>query len=374
MNMRAHIEVDLDMIEYNIDQMYLGMKGVSKLMAVVKTDAYGHGAVPIAKRLDANEQVIGFATATFEEAKELREAGITKMILILGYTFPYCYEELISYELIPTVYSYEAAKELDCVAKALGKTLEIHIKIDTGMGRIGIIPDEKGLELVHDIYELEHIRIAGIFTHFAKSDEVDKTHARMQLHSFLEFIDRLKKDYAMDIPYVHAANSAAIISMEDTRLSFSRAGIAMYGICPDEAMKPLGIDLKPVLQLYTHIIHLKEGVVGNTISYGGTYEVKRDMKIATIPIGYGDGYPRGLSNKGYVLIRGKKAPIIGRICMDQCMIDVTDIEGVSVMDQVTLIGTDGEEHISVEMLSEWSGVFHYELVCNLNKRVKRIAF
>lgn len=369
---RVCATVDLDAVLYNMEQMHQNIKNGAKMMGVIKTNGYGHGATPIAKQLEKLDYVFGYATATVEEALKLREDGIKKPILILGYTFPYCYENLVTEEIRPAVFRLDMAKELSEKAVSLGKTLKIHVKVDTGMTRVGIYPDEKGLSFVKEVSMLPGLEIEGMFTHFARADETDKTYAFMQFRKFKKFTDRVKAELGISIPICHCANSASIVELPETHMDMVRAGITLYGLWPSEEVSKEIISLKPVLSLYSHIAFLKDVPKGVAISYGGTYVTPDQRRIATIPVGYGDGYPRGLSGKGYVLIRGQKAPICGRVCMDQFMVDVTDISDVQEGDLVTLIGKDGSESITMEELGGISGRFNYELACDLGQRIPRV--
>ena len=316
--------------------------------------------------------MFGFAVATPEEAHILRMAGIEKPILILGYSFPYSYEMLAEEEIRPAVFREDCLEELSDAAQKAGKTIRVHIKVDTGMNRIGIRPDEDGLAFVRKVCGCKGIEVEGIFTHFYKSDEVDKTCAEGQLDIFLAFVDRVEKELGIEIPYKHCANSAAIMELPKSGLDLARAGIAMYGLYPSEEVSKTSVPLKAALSLYSTVVYVKDIRAGETVSYGGTFTAKKPMRVATVPVGYGDGYPRSLSGKGWVLIRGKKAPILGRVCMDQFMVDVTEIEGAAAGDKVVLLGADGQEYISAEELGELSGRFNYELVCDLCKRIPRV--
>jgi len=266
----------------------------------------------------------------------------------------------------------DMAEELSETAVRLRKALKIHIKVDTGMTRIGIRPDEEGVLFVKRLMELPGIEIEGIFTHFARADEKDKTSARAQFEAFTAFTERLERELSLYIPLKHCANSASIIELPETQLDMVRAGIILYGLWPSDEVNRETVKLRPLLSLYSHIVSVREVPAGTSVSYGGTYVTDKRRRIATVPVGYGDGYPRGLSGKGTVLIRGRRAPVCGRICMDQFMVDVTDIEGVKEGDLVTLIGSDGGERITMEELGELSGRFNYELACNLSGRVPRI--
>ncbi len=369
---RVWAEVDLDAIWENMVHMKENIAENTKILAVIKTDGYGHGGVPIAKMLEQLDFMFGYAAATYEEAHVLREAGVKKPILILGYTFPYCYEELIREEIRPAVYRRDTVEELVAAAVKVGQKAKVHIKVDTGMGRIGITPDEEGLEFVRFLMGHPELEVEGIFTHFAKSDEEDKTSAYHQLALFQNFIDRIQTELGLTIPVKHCSNSAAILEMPQANMDMVRAGITTYGLYPSEEVSKDIVPLRAAMSLYSHIVYCKTIHAGQSVSYGGLFTAQKDTRVATIPVGYGDGYPRSLSGKGYVLIRGKKAPILGRVCMDQFMVDISEIPGVMEGDKVTLLGMDGTERITAEELGELSGRFNYEFVCDLGKRIPRV--
>ena len=369
---RVWAEVDLDAIWENMVHMKENIAEKTKILAVIKTDGYGHGGVPIAKMLEQLDFMFGYAAATYEDAHVLREAGVKKPILILGYTFPYCYEELIREEIRPAVYRRDTVEELVAAAAKVGQKAKVHIKVDTGMGRIGITPDEEGLEFVRFLMGHPELEVEGIFTHFAKSDEEDKTSANHQLALFQNFIDRIQTELGLTIPVKHCSNSAAILEMPQANMDMVRAGITTYGLYPSEEVRKDIVPLRAAMSLYSHIVYCKTIHAGQSVSYGGLFTAQKDTRVATIPVGYGDGYPRSLSGKGYVLIRGKKAPILGRVCMDQFMVDISEIPGVMEGDKVTLLGVDGTERITAEELGELSGRFNYEFVCDLGKRIPRV--
>lgn len=369
---RVYATVDLDAIRSNCVNMKKNIAPDTKMIGVIKTDGYGHGAVPIARELESMDFIFGFATATVEEALLLRRSGTQKPILILGYTFPYCYEDLIAEEIRPAVFRMDQAKALSECGEDLQKQCKIHIKVDTGMSRIGIRPDDSGIAFMKEVLELPNIEVEGIFTHFARADETDKTAAYDQITKFKNFIARVREELGYEIPLKHCSNSAGIIELKDANMDVVRAGVTIYGMWPSAEVKKDIVPLEAALQLYSHIVYIKDLEPGRAISYGGTYTVKEPMRVATIPVGYGDGYPRGLSNKGYVLIHGKKAPILGRVCMDQFMVDVTGIPEATEGELVTLIGTDGDQNITIEELGVLSGRFNYELACDLGKRIPRV--
>ena len=368
---RVYAKIDLDAVTYNMEQMKQRVNGDTKIMAVIKSDGYGHGAVQVAEVLGKYDYIWGFAVATLDEAVVLRTEGIKKPILVLGCIFPDQYLEMLDNDIRMNVYTEEMAKEISYMARREGKTAYLHIKLDTGMARLGFAVNDESIDAITRISKLPNVNMEGGFTHFAKADEMDKTFTENQISQFIAMTEKLK-ERGVTFLYEHCANSAAIIDVEDARFDIVRAGISTYGLYPSEEVNQDAVHLKPALALKSHVAFVKEIEKGTPVSYGGTFIAEKKMKIATIPVGYGDGYPRSLSGKGYVLIRGKKANILGRICMDQFMVDVTDIEGVSFGDKVTLIGRDGNESISVERLSELSGRFNYEFICALGKRIPRV--
>ena len=368
---RVYIQVDLDAIKENVQNMKANIAPETKMMAVIKTDGYGHGAVPIAQVLEDYDYIFGYAVATPEEAMALRVANITKPILILGYTFPYAYDSMALQQIRPAVFREDSLPLLNQSAKKCQTKMKVHIKVDTGMGRIGITPDVYGIEFIKKVLSYDHLEIEGIFTHFANADVADKTNVNAQLKRFSDFVEQVEQTLKITIPIKHCANSAAIMELPNANKNLVRAGITLYGLYPSDEVDKNTVSLRPALSLFSKIVFVKEIHEGQGISYGSTYIAKEDRKVATIPVGYGDGYPRSLSNKGHVLIRGKKAPILGRVCMDQFMVDVTDIPDVKEGDVVTLLGRDGEEQITAEYLGDLSVRFNYELVCDLGKRIPR---
>ena len=367
--------IELANIKHNMDCIAAHIGGDTKIIGVIKTDGYGHGALPVAKELEKLDYIHGYGVATAEEAMQLKNNGIRKPVIIIGYSFPDSYEEMLIRDVRLTVFREDMLDEIEATAARLGIYAKVHIKVDTGMGRIGISYDEAGLDFVKKaINNYPHIKVEGIFSHFARADEADKTSANRQLARFDEFIKEIKDKLGFTFDIIHIANSAAIIEMPDAYKHYVRAGIIMYGMWPSDEVDHDSIDLKPLLSLTTHITFIKEVDAGAEISYGGTYVTDKRTKIATIPVGYGDGYPRLLSGKGEVIIRGKKVPIIGRICMDQFMADVTDIPDVAEGDEVVLIGRSGDETITMEDIARQSGMLNYELSCIIGKRVPRAYY
>ncbi len=368
---RAVAEIDLDAILYNVGQMGRHIAAGAKIMAVIKADGYGHGAVPIGKELEPLDIVWGYAVATAEEAWILRRNGLEKPILVLGAVFPEQYQGLVGQEIRPTIYSLQQAEGLEEFLSRQGTSLPVHVKIDTGLSRLGFQATEKAAGEVAQIAGMGHIIVEGLFTHFAKSDAKDKSMAISQMERF-GTMQKMLAGYGISIPIAHCSNSAAIIDMPEAHMDLVRAGISLYGMWPSSEVQKENISLRPALSLKSCIVFLKELEQGRAVSYGATYETSGNQRIATIPVGYGDGYPRSLSNRGYVLVHGRRAPICGRICMDQFMVDVTDIPEAAEGDIVTLVGTDGAETITMEGIGELSGRFNYEFACDLGKRIPRV--
>lgn len=367
---RVIAEVDLNAIAHNINQIKKTLHEDTQLMAIVKADAYGHGVSGILKTL-VDEKVHRLGVAILDEGIQLRKQGIDLPILVLGYTPGILSSQIIEYELTQTVFTYEMAKAISDAATSLGKTAKIHIKIDTGMGRIGFLCDEKSIKIIKDIHELPGIEIEGIYSHFSCADEEDKAFSYFQLKRFKDLLHGLEQE-GIHIPIKHLANSAGIIDLEESQFNIVRAGIILYGLYPSSEVATHKVKLQPAMTLKTHVIFLKEVESGTPISYGGTYVTDSPRKIATIPVGYGDGYSRLLSSKGKVLVNGQLAPIVGRICMDQFMVDVTHIESIEVGDEVVLFGKQGDNFINVEDIADVIGTINYEVVCMLGKRVPRV--
>ena len=371
---RVCAHIDLDAILHNLEQMHAHIDADTKIMAVIKADAYGHGSVPIAWEMEELSYVHGYGVASVEEAMQLRNANIRKPILVLGYTFPYSYETLINQEITPAVFRRDVLQQLNEIAGRMNVKAPIHIKVDTGMTRIGIRPDEEGEAFVKEALACENLIVEGIFTHFSKADEADKAFANGQLTKFRAFVEKCERDNAFKFKYVHCSNSAGIIDMPDANMDLVRAGIILYGMWPSNEVSRDALKLEPVLSLKSHIVYVKDVEAGVPVSYNGTYITENTTRIATIPVGYADGYPRNLSNTGTVIICGKRAPIIGRVCMDQFMVDVTHIPECKEGDEVTLIGRDGNECITIEELGDISGRFNYEFACEIGKRTPRVFF
>lgn len=365
---RVYAEINLDAMCSNVSQALERMKP-AKLMAIIKTDAYGHGAVRSAKALD-EIGVYAFGVATPGEALELRRAEIKNPILILGYVFEEYFDRMIENDIDLALFDLNTAKLLNSHAEKLGKKARVHIKADTGMGRIGFQPCDESAEIIKEIAALNNIEIDGMFTHFACADSKDKASVNRQIERFTNFVAKVKSE-GVSLPIVHCYNSASIVDFDKPLFDMVRCGIITYGLEPSDEVSKTNIKLQKVMSIKSHVAYVKKVGAGFTVSYGSTYVTDKETEIATIPVGYGDGYPRTLSNKGMVLIGGHFAKIIGRVCMDQFMVDVTGL-GVSCGDEVILMGSDGENSITAEEIGNLSGRFNYELVCDINKRVPRV--
>ena len=365
---RICADIDLDAVRTNIINIKKGLCSKTKVCCVIKADGYGHGACEIAKAID--DLADFYAVATIEEAEELRMYAPEKPILILGHVHPDDYVRACAGDIRITAYDNDSV--INIIEKTLSKEIyaqKVHIKIDTGMSRIGFNPDKTSLEIIKKLYEsAPMIEIEGIYTHLYASDSSNKDSANRQLDLFLNFISHLEAE-GIYIPIKHCSNSAAAITMPDANLDMVRLGIAQYGLYPSEDVHEL--KLYPAMSLKSHVIMVKTIPEGASVGYGASFTAKRDTRVATIPAGYADGYPRSLSNRGYVLINGRKAPVIGRVCMDQFMADVTDIPGVSKGDEVILIGSSDDQTVTMEELSALSGRFNYEFACGISKRVPR---
>lgn len=364
---RTYIGIDLDALNYNIDNIKKKING-AKLLAVIKADAYGHGAVQIAREIESRCNFFG--VACIEEAVELLKAGIKTPLLILGYVFEDVYDIVVKNDIRIPVFSYDMAKALSDEAVKQGKTALFHFVVDTGMSRIGFQCTEDSVAECVKICALPNIKAEGIFSHFATADEADLTKTLLQKDKFAGFVKALS-DKGIEIPIKHLNNSAGIMNFDDT-FDMARSGIITYGLYPSNEVEQALIDIKPVMSWHAAVSHVKMLDAGREISYGGTYTTKNSRKIATIPVGYADGYPRCLSNAGRVIINGRFAPIVGRVCMDQFMVDVTDIDDVFVGSEVTLIGENGTLNISVEDIADHANSFNYEQVCRISRRVTRI--
>lgn len=366
---RVYAKIHLDHIEENMKAIRRNLMPETKIIGVVKADGYGHGAVPVAKKIEP--YVEAYAVAAAEEALQLRRHGIEKEILILSVVPESSYRELIEADICLTMFQAEKAKKLSDIACSLGKTAKVHLAVDTGMSRIGLMPTEEAADRAAEMAKLPCLKIEGMFTHFARADETDKTPTIKQLEKFKMFKQMLQKR-GVEIPLCHCSNSAGIVDLRDANMDMVRAGIMIYGMYPSDEVKKDCVLLKSAMELKSFITYIKEVEAGVEVSYGGTFRTERKTRIATISIGYADGYPRNLSGKGHVLVCGKKVPILGRVCMDQCMIDVTDVPEAEEGMEVTLLGRDGEAEITMEELAADCGGFHYEIPCLIGKRVPRV--
>jgi alanine racemase len=366
----VYAEIDLDAIAYNIKNIKKLVKD-KEVIAVVKADCYGHGALDVVPTLLENG-ASRLAVAVLTEGIELRNDNIKAPIMILGYTPSYLNEELIKYDLEQTVYDLDYAKELSKTALSLNKKAKIHIAIDTGMGRIGFLPTEKAIDAICKICSLEGLEVIGIFTHFSTSDEKDKEYTNEQFEKFTDLLKKLS-NLNIEIPIKHVSNSGAIMDMPETYLDAVRAGIILYGYYPSPEVKKENLSLKPALTLKATITRVQEMDAGMSISYGRTFKTERKSLIATIPIGYADGYSRLLAKNAKVIINGQFAPIVGRICMDQCMIDITDINGdIKVGDEVIILGEQNGLRFNADNFAEIMGTINYEILCMLKYRIPRV--
>ena len=367
--MRVYAEIDLNSIQVNAKSVRKAVGDTVKIMAVVKADGYGHGAVRTANAIA--DIVDAFAVATIEEAVELRNSGIDKEIMILGYISREYYNLAMENEISLTVFSLDMAKEISNFAKAQGGKIKIHIAIDTGMGRIGFYPNLKSAKEIKEISGLPGIIVEGLFSHFATADEKNKTYSKEQIEKYNNFASLLEKE-GVRVNTKHICNSAGITDIKDAHFDMVRMGIILYGYYPSQEVDMDKIKLTPAMSIKSSVVFLKTINKGDCVSYGRHFVAEKETKVATIPVGYADGYPRLLSNKGRVIIDGKYAPVIGNVCMDQMMVDVTEIENVSVGDEVILIGNMGGLSITVEEIAELSNTINYEIICGIGKRVPRI--
>lgn len=370
-NMRAYAEINLDNIKFNVMNIQQRIGEKTKILAIIKADGYGHGSIPIARFLSREKLVYGFGVSTVREAVVLRKAGIEEPILILGYVFPADFETVIDYSITTTVFQYETAQQLSQVAEKKNKTAKIHIKIDTGMGRIGFYANDSCIDEICRISQLPFLEIEGVFTHFACADHKDKTSANNQKKKFYGILAKLEAK-GVEIPVRHTCNSAGIVEFDGEFLDLVRAGIIIYGLYPSDEVKKDNVRLSPAMSIKSRVVYVKTLEKGMTVSYGSDYVADKETVIATVSIGYADGFYRSLSGKGEVLVRGKRAKIVGRVCMDQLMIDVSDIPAVQQGDIVTVIGRDGEDEITFEEASELAGTINYEFICGFARRVPRI--
>lgn len=368
MYQRTYVKVDLDAINHNIDNILAKLDGKAKLLAIVKADAYGHGAVEIAREIESKCDFFGVARV--EEAEELKFAGITKPILILSHVSPVQFEDVVENDFRIPIFSYEDAAELSKMALSKNKTAYFHFCVDTGMSRIGFQVTEESADICKKICELENINAEGIFSHFATADEKDLTKSLAQQKRFKEFTEMLEgKGVSIEIKHI---NNSAGIMVFDEQFDMVRSGIITYGLYPSEEVDRSLIEIEPAMEWLTTISHIKTLEAGREISYGATYVTSKDTVVATIPVGYADGYPRCLSNIGKVIINGHYADIIGRVCMDQFMVDITNIPDVTLQSEVTLVGRQGDTVLTMEEVSNAAHSFNYELPCRISRRVPRV--
>ena len=367
---RVIAEINLDAISNNIKEIQKNISKDTEIMAVVKADAYGHGAIEVSRILIENG-VQRLAVAILDEGKQLREEGFNVPILILGYTPAEQAGELVSYDLIQTVFSFEMAKAISDSAVKQNKKAKIHLKIDTGMSRIGFKPDKESIKTIKEINQLPNINIEGIFTHFSSADEADTSFTQQQFSIFNVFIKALEEE-GLKIPVKHCSNSAGFMLDEKMHMNLIRPGIIIYGLYPSNEVNKEKIHLKPAMSLKSQVVFVKEVEENTPVSYGRKFITSKKTKVATIPVGYADGYSRRLSSSGRVLINGEYAPIIGNICMDQFMVDVSHISDVEVGTEVVLIGQQGQNSISAEEIADIIGTINYEVVCMVGKRIPRL--
>ncbi|ACN13597.1 Alr [Desulforapulum autotrophicum HRM2] len=371
-------QIDLDAIAHNLKTLRALTKAHTAVMAVVKADAYGHGAVRVAKKA-LESGVTHLGVARLHEALELRNAGINAPILVFGYIPESDVDTLIALEVSPTVFDLETACMLSERAVAKGTHIKIHLKVDTGMGRLGILPDSRrpssekkgALAEVLTISALPGLKIEGIYTHFAAADTLDKGYAEYQHQTFMAFIEGLKH-LGIEIPLVHSANSAALIDLPEAHFNMVRAGIAMYGLAPSGEVDIRSLDLRPAMEIHSIITSVKKVPKSFKVSYGMTYETEKETVIAAVPIGYADGFSRLFSSRGEMIVRGRKAPIAGRVCMDQTLIDVGEIPGVKPGDEVVILGTQANQRITADEMAETIGTINYEVISSLTARVPKI--
>ncbi|MBO5273974.1 MAG: alanine racemase [Clostridia bacterium] len=368
---RIYAKIDLDAIAHNLRAAK--NKTNRDVLAVIKANGYGHGALPIARRLSREGLVWGYGVATAGEAMQLRRGGIEEPILILGATFALSWETLIEHDVRLTVFDVDTAKEISAAAARVGKCALLHLKADTGMGRIGLRTTEaeidSSVDAACEIAALPDLKIEGLFTHFACADEFDKNHTKGQMARFLAFKEKLD-DRGVKPSRVHMCNSAAVIDFDIDFLDMVRFGISVYGLYPSDEVVKENVNLIPAMSLYSHVAHVKHVNPGDSVSYGAMWHAEQECVIATIPVGYADGYPRLLSGKARVMVRGVSLPIVGRVCMDQFMVDATALPDIKVGDEVTLMG----EGITAEELAALAGTINYELVCGIAPRVPRVYY
>ncbi len=364
----TYLEIDLDAIAHNVRVIKMHIGPQVKLIAVVKANAYGHGALEVAQTA-LRHGASWLAVARADEGISLRQAGIVAPILVMNYTPLGEIEEALRHDLTLTLSDLEPARSISAIASRLGRAATVHIKVDTGMGRFGLLPDEV-LPFMQELAALPGVQVEGLYTHFAVADLADKDYTRQQFRRFQQVRDRLSAA-GYRIPLCHAANSAATLDLPETHLDAVRVGIAMYGLRPSSEVEP-AVPLRPALSLKSHVARVRTLPAGSSISYGRTYITPREMTVALVPVGYGDGYHRLISNRGAVLINGRRAPIVGRVCMDQVIVDVSQAGLVELNSEVVLIGSQGKERITAEEVATWAETINYEVVTALLPRVPRL--
>jgi alanine racemase len=375
-------EIDLQAVKHNLLELKRLTVPSTAIMAVVKADAYGHGAVEVAKTL-VEQGIPYLAVARFSEAMTLRRAGLIVPILLFGHTYPEYLGPMLKYDIRPSINTLESALALSEAARRRRGKVRVHVKIDTGMGRLGVVCDglalpdssksarRRAVETVLEIASLPRLEIEGIYTHFANADRSDTGHTNLQFSLFMDILSELTKN-GLEPQFRHAANSAALIRMPETHLDMVRPGIALYGLLPSPEVDGDQVNLKPVMSIKTNIIQLKAVPAGFKVSYGGAHETQRATTLATVPIGYADAYSRLLSSRGYMLVRGQRAPIVGRVCMDLTVLDVGHIPDVEPEDEVVVLGCQGEDEISADEIAELVQTIHYEIISTITARVPRI--
>jgi alanine racemase len=361
-------EIDLGAIRHNVRALRTHLGADVELVAVVKANAYGHGAVPVSvAALEAGADSL--AVARTDEGVALREAGISVPVMVMGYALPAQAEAIVAADLIPTVNTMALAEALDRVAAHRPAPLPVYVKVDTGMGRFGLLPEEV-LPFARQLLTRRHLTLAGLWTHYAVADEADKSYTRMQFQRYKQVVGALEAE-GITIPKEFTANSAAALDLPEVHLDAVRVGIALYGLYPSEEVSR-HVSLRPALSLKARLGRVRVLPPGSDISYGRTYTTTRETPIGLVPVGYGDGYPRALSNRGQVLVGGQRVPIVGRVCMDQFMVDLTTVPGAAEDDEVVLIGRQGDEVISTEEVASWLGTINYEVVTAISARVPRV--
>ncbi len=364
---RTYAEISLQAVEHNADLLAKRLNDVT-IMAVIKADAYGTGAEKIGPLLDS--RVAYFGVAAIEEAVALREYGVKKPILVLAYSSPQQYGELLEFDITQAIYDIENARLLSEAALKRGKKATVHIVVDTGMSRLGFLPNQKSVEDVKKICALPGLYAEGIFSHLARADEDDHAYSDIQIKRFEDFVFELEKN-GVNIPVKHICNSAGSLNVPQ-KFNMVRIGLLLYGLYPDEKLRRFGLDLQPAMKIVSHVVDVRDIEAGVGVSYGHAFVSEKPMRLATISIGYADGYPRALSDKGRVIVGGAYAKVVGRVCMDLMMVDVTDIPHVRIGDSVIILGHDGDLCVSAEELASLSGTINYEIICSFKNRVKRV--